>query len=409
MLPTLLRRRCFSSPQWTAAPAGPSPLTCFTGSSYHLGSASFVFLISTEAAADGKLNTTMNKDGKSSVYYEEDSSSKFGLIERKGVHLCLRAGRGFGLQRVPILFLLPGSIFLSRSPLCKTRNLIPAPDFLAQPSPEFLKSNLESSPPVPCAIVSTIADITLLRTLNRRRLLLAQRLPTPVPSPCSAPADAASTSPAPVNCRRRLHLSSIRAPISQLNKQIDKSMIWEGGDNRVLKFPKSGSFEMICHWNMTTMVQLQQTGPFVERWKGNQILLYFATFSRNLEGGISKELGASIDKEPDVTIIYPLKGSVLGISKEIVNYGPYAITSTSYISDLDFTTLRFDPLARTHRTKFGILQEIEKRSCLKCEHESCPGKQREGAKEGGLAGPWKCDVKEDMSNGHMEPLWGRFA
>ncbi|KAL4559286.1 hypothetical protein LXL04_031424 [Taraxacum kok-saghyz] len=84
-----------------------------------------------------------------------------------------------------------------------------------RPSPDFLKWNPESSSPVPCAIVSTIAVVTLLRTPNCRRLLPAQRLPTPVRSPCSAPADAASISPAPVNCRRRLHLSSIRAPISQ--------------------------------------------------------------------------------------------------------------------------------------------------------------------------------------------------
>ncbi|GJS18940.1 phosphoglucan, water dikinase, chloroplastic [Tanacetum coccineum] len=34
-------------------------------------------------------------------------------------------------------------------------------------------------------------------------------------------------------------------------EQMDKSMVWEGGDNRVLKLPQSGSFEIIYHWNMT--------------------------------------------------------------------------------------------------------------------------------------------------------------
>lgn len=34
-------------------------------------------------------------------------------------------------------------------------------------------------------------------------------------------------------------------------EQMDKSLVWEGGDNRVLKLPQSGSFEFICHWNMT--------------------------------------------------------------------------------------------------------------------------------------------------------------
>lgn len=31
----------------------------------------------------------------------------------------------------------------------------------------------------------------------------------------------------------------------------DKSVLWESGDNRVLKLPKRGKFEMVCHWNMT--------------------------------------------------------------------------------------------------------------------------------------------------------------
>ncbi|KAG4126054.1 hypothetical protein ERO13_D10G133800v2 [Gossypium hirsutum] len=31
----------------------------------------------------------------------------------------------------------------------------------------------------------------------------------------------------------------------------DKSVAWEGGNNRVLKLPQGGSFGMICHWNST--------------------------------------------------------------------------------------------------------------------------------------------------------------
>jgi len=31
----------------------------------------------------------------------------------------------------------------------------------------------------------------------------------------------------------------------------DKSMVWEGGDNRVLKLPMGGSFRMVCRWNAT--------------------------------------------------------------------------------------------------------------------------------------------------------------
>ncbi|KAK9029878.1 hypothetical protein V6N11_031321 [Hibiscus sabdariffa] len=31
----------------------------------------------------------------------------------------------------------------------------------------------------------------------------------------------------------------------------DKSVVWEGGKNRVLKLPQGGSFGMVCHWNST--------------------------------------------------------------------------------------------------------------------------------------------------------------
>ncbi|XP_071742670.1 phosphoglucan, water dikinase, chloroplastic isoform X2 [Rutidosis leptorrhynchoides] len=80
-------------------------------------------------------------------------------------------------------------------------------------------------------------------------------------------------------------------------EQMDKSMVWEGGDNRVLKLPKSGSFEIVFHWNMTNEsvnllpidgreyeVEVESVGeiqdengslnldaagsPFVEKWQG---------------------------------------------------------------------------------------------------------------------------------------------
>ncbi|KAL7616018.1 hypothetical protein Lser_V15G02690 [Lactuca serriola] len=94
-------------------------------------------------------------------------------------------------------------------------------------------------------------------------------------------------------------------------EQMDKSLIWEGGENRVLKLPKSGSFEMICHWNMTNEpinllpidgkeyeVEVESvnetqdnngslnldatttTSPFVEKWKGNE-----ASFMQSNEHG----------------------------------------------------------------------------------------------------------------------------
>nr|XP_043610294.1 phosphoglucan, water dikinase, chloroplastic [Erigeron canadensis] len=82
-------------------------------------------------------------------------------------------------------------------------------------------------------------------------------------------------------------------------EQMDKSMVWEGGDNRVLKLPQSGSFEIICHWNMTnepvnllpvdgreyevevesvdeqkddngSLVSEGATNTFVEKWQGNE-------------------------------------------------------------------------------------------------------------------------------------------
>ncbi|KAL8162946.1 hypothetical protein V2J09_014435 [Rumex salicifolius] len=32
---------------------------------------------------------------------------------------------------------------------------------------------------------------------------------------------------------------------------LDKSLVWEDGDNRLLNFPKEGKFGVICHWNKT--------------------------------------------------------------------------------------------------------------------------------------------------------------
>lgn len=92
-------------------------------------------------------------------------------------------------------------------------------------------------------------------------------------------------------------------------EQMDKSMIWEGGDNRVLKLPKSGSFEMVFHWNMTnepmnllpvdgkeyeveveSVDEIQEnngslnlegtTSPFVDKWQGNE-----ASFMQSNEHG----------------------------------------------------------------------------------------------------------------------------
>ncbi|GAB4844035.1 Phosphoglucan, water dikinase, chloroplastic [Ancistrocladus abbreviatus] len=32
----------------------------------------------------------------------------------------------------------------------------------------------------------------------------------------------------------------------------DKILVWEAGDNRVIKLPKEGNFALVCHWNMTS-------------------------------------------------------------------------------------------------------------------------------------------------------------
>ncbi|KAK6266128.1 hypothetical protein QUC31_016965 [Theobroma cacao] len=85
----------------------------------------------------------------------------------------------------------------------------------------------------------------------------------------------------------------------------DKSVVWEGGDNRVLKLPQSGNFGMVCHWNSTgetvellplsleeygdrveddghnesTAEVLEvETSPFVRNWQGRP-----ASFMRSNE------------------------------------------------------------------------------------------------------------------------------
>lgn len=83
----------------------------------------------------------------------------------------------------------------------------------------------------------------------------------------------------------------------------DKSKVWEAGDNRILKLPKGGSFDVVCHWNQTGEdVHLLQeseedivengsaviaapeallevrTSPFVGQWQGKS-----ASFMRTNE------------------------------------------------------------------------------------------------------------------------------
>ncbi|XP_039037802.1 phosphoglucan, water dikinase, chloroplastic-like [Hibiscus syriacus] len=73
----------------------------------------------------------------------------------------------------------------------------------------------------------------------------------------------------------------------------DKTVVWETGDNRVLKVPEGGSFGIICHWNSTkepmkllpldlekyrdraevvgrTTAADVETSPFVGQWQGRE-------------------------------------------------------------------------------------------------------------------------------------------
>ncbi|GMI96081.1 PHOSPHOGLUCAN WATER DIKINASE [Hibiscus trionum] len=67
----------------------------------------------------------------------------------------------------------------------------------------------------------------------------------------------------------------------------DKNVVWETGDNRVLKLPEGGSFGITCHWNSTKepmkLLPLGsedyrgraeaaevETSPFVGQWQGRE-------------------------------------------------------------------------------------------------------------------------------------------
>ncbi|GLU18569.1 hypothetical protein SLE2022_348620 [Rubroshorea leprosula] len=89
----------------------------------------------------------------------------------------------------------------------------------------------------------------------------------------------------------------------------DKSLFWEAGDNRVLKLPKGGSFEVVCHWNSTgeivgllpsclesnemevedmsnggaADVLKVETSPFVGQWQGKPISFMRSNEHRNQE------------------------------------------------------------------------------------------------------------------------------
>ncbi|XP_050141844.1 phosphoglucan, water dikinase, chloroplastic [Malus sylvestris] len=95
-----------------------------------------------------------------------------------------------------------------------------------------------------------------------------------------------------------------------LTVRADKSMLWEGGHNRVLKLPNGGSFEMVCHWNATTEAvglpsseegedvgqngstvadtvgaEEVESSPFVGQWKGNAISFMRSNEHGNRKGG----------------------------------------------------------------------------------------------------------------------------
>lgn len=93
----------------------------------------------------------------------------------------------------------------------------------------------------------------------------------------------------------------------------DEAMIWEGGDNRVLKVPKGGNFGLICHWNATSeamellpLVSEEEvedlvgndengsaeaaaslteveTSPFVGQWQGKAVSFMRSKEHRNRE------------------------------------------------------------------------------------------------------------------------------
>lgn len=94
----------------------------------------------------------------------------------------------------------------------------------------------------------------------------------------------------------------------------DKSMTWEGANNRVLKLPKEGSFGVVCLWNATgeavdllpldsekdevefdhmdeigsadvdgASVLEVQTSPFVEQWQGRSVSFMRSNEHRNQE------------------------------------------------------------------------------------------------------------------------------
>ncbi|KAL6000507.1 hypothetical protein ACLOJK_024206 [Asimina triloba] len=92
----------------------------------------------------------------------------------------------------------------------------------------------------------------------------------------------------------------------------DNKLVWEEGDNRALKLPKDGSFEIVCHWNKTqesaNLLQLDPVGivdeneldagdgpavaapvlegepsPFVQEWQGRAVAFMQSNEHRNRE------------------------------------------------------------------------------------------------------------------------------
>lgn len=91
----------------------------------------------------------------------------------------------------------------------------------------------------------------------------------------------------------------------------DKTLVWESGENRVIKLPKQGCFGLVCHWNKTgdavDLLALAeddynrengsttadtadaashlevQTSPFVGQWQGKDVSFMRSNDHRNRE------------------------------------------------------------------------------------------------------------------------------
>ncbi|OMP05625.1 Carbohydrate binding module family 20 [Corchorus olitorius] len=158
----------------------------------------------------------------------------------------------------------------------------------------------------------------------------------------------------------------------------EKSVVWEGGNNRILKLPQGGSFRMVCHWNSTgETIELlpssleehenrmqdaaddvpaadeleSESSPFVGQWQGRP-----ASFMRSNEHG-----NREVERRWDTTGLEGVSLKLVEGDKSARNWWRKAIYPAALILAISQNTSMVDDVMSSQVTggcKLEVVREL---------------------------------------------------